>query len=49
MFPTFINLPLELAQKLGWSQLDAWISSNRSHFDSKDGKKLTPIVELEKL
>jgi hypothetical protein len=44
--PTLINLPEGLATKLGWKNIDSWIASNRSHFDSKPGTKLAPIIRL---
>lgn len=43
----YINVPLELCNKLGWDdKIDSYIKYNRSHFDKKDGKKLEPIVKL---
>jgi len=44
--PTYINLSDELAKTLKWNNIDSWISSNRSHFDTLPGKKLEPIVKL---
>lgn len=42
----YINAPQELCDKLGWNDVDAYIVSNRSHFDKKDGKKKEPIIKL---
>ena len=42
----YINVPAELCNRLGWKDIDSYISSNRSHFDKKVGKKLDPIIKL---
>jgi len=42
----YINTPHELCNKLGWNNIDAYIKSNRSHFDKKSGDKKEPIIKL---
>jgi tRNA G46 methylase TrmB len=42
----YINVPEELAKILGWSNIDSYIRSNRSHFDKREGCKREQIVQL---
>jgi len=42
----YINISEELAKRLGWNNIDSYIISNRSHFDSKDGYKQEIIVKI---
>jgi hypothetical protein len=44
--PTFLNMSSDLANQLGFQNVDASIVSNRSHFDSTDGLKSEPIIKL---
>ena len=43
----YINLPLDLSNKLEWNdKVTHHIKSNKSHFDKTEGKKLEPIIKL---
>jgi hypothetical protein len=43
----YINLPLDLSNKLGWNDKVTYhIKSNKSHFDKTEGNKLEPIIKL---
>jgi hypothetical protein len=43
----YINLPLELSNKLEWNdKVTHHIKSNKSHFDKTEGNKLEPIIKL---
>ena len=42
----YINIPEELRKKLGWENIVSRISSNRSHFDKKNGQKKEAIVKI---
>ena len=42
----YINSPEDLGLKLGWTTIDSYISSNRSHFDDRDGQKKEIIAKL---
>lgn len=41
-----INCGEDIANKIGWNHIDAYIKSNRSHFDKRSGKKKEVIVKI---
>lgn len=42
----YINVSKDLGKKLNWSNIDTYISSNRSHFDKNSESKVEIIVKI---
>ena len=45
-FNCYINVPIQLANKLNWNNIDSTIISNSSHFNKCNDKKIEYIIKL---